>query len=420
MLQAMESGHAAIPRENLAYLLFGGEELSQDLVERSFAAFPDLQIWNIYGPTEATANACAVTIGSGDDVTIGRPIGNAQIYILDSSLRPVPIGVQGELYIGGAGVARGYLNRPDLTADKFIPSPFCDEPGRRLYKTGDLARYLPDGRIEFLGRSDYQVKIRGFRIELGELEAVLREHPAVRDVVVLAREHAQGEKRLVAYVVAQGPARPAASDLRNFLRGKLPEYMVPAGFMVLDALPLMPNGKVDRGALPALDRALPELGEAFVMPRTAAEELLAEIWVQILGIERVGIHDNFFELGGHSLLATQVVSRIRDTFGVEMPLRRLFELPTVSGLAKDIEVARHAGQKLQAPPITPVARDGYLPLSFAQQRLWFIDQLAPGNSAYNIPAAVRLEGPLNVMALERSSKRNRETSRSLADDIYHR
>ena len=402
MLQAMESGHAAIPRENLAYLLFGGEELSQDLVESSFAAFPDLQIWNIYGPTEATANACAVTIGSGDDVTIGRPIGNAQIYILDSSLRPVPIGVQGELYIGGAGVARGYLNRPDLTADKFIPSPFCDEPGRRLYKTGDLARYLPDGRIEFLGRSDYQVKIRGFRVELGELEAVLREHPAVRDVVILAREHAQGEKRLVAYVVAQGPARPAASDLRNFLRGKLPEYMIPAGFMVLDALPLMPNGKVDRGALPALDRALPELGEAFVMPRTAAEELLAEIWVQILGIARVGIHDNFFELGGHSLLATQVVSRIRDTFGVEMPLRRLFELPTVSGLAKDIEVARHAGQKLQAPPITPVARDGYLPLSFAQQRLWFIDQLAPGNSAYNIPAAVRLEGPLNVMALERS------------------
>ena len=301
MLQAMESGHAAIPHENFAYLLFGGEELSQGLVERSFAAFPDLQIWNIYGPTEATANACAVTIGSGDDVTIGRPIGNAQIYILDSSLRPVPIGVQGELYIGGAGVARGYLNRPDLTADKFIPSPFCDKPGRRLYKTGDLARYLSDGRIEFLGRSDYQVKIRGFRVELGELEAVLREHPAVRDVVILAREHAQGEKRLVAYVVAQGPARPAASDLRNFLRGKLPEYMIPAGFMVLDALPLMPNGKVDRGALPALDRALPELGEAFVMPRTAAEELLAEIWVQILGIERVGIHDNFFELGGHSL-----------------------------------------------------------------------------------------------------------------------
>ena len=171
---------------------------------------------------------------------------------------------------------------------------------------------------------------------------------------------------------------------------------------MLGALPLMPNGKVDRGALPALDRALPELGEAFVMPRTAAEELLAEIWVQVLGIERVGIHDDFFELGGHSLLATQVVSRIRDTFEVEMPLRRLFELPTVSGLAKDIEAVRHAGQKLQAPPITPVARDGYLPLSFAQQRLWFIDQLAPGNSAYNIPAAVRLEGPLNVMALERS------------------
>jgi len=402
MLQAMEPGHAAIPRESLAYLLFGGEELSQELVERSFAAFPDLQIWNIYGPTEATANACAIIIASGDEVTVGRPIGNAQIYILDPSLQPVPLGVQGELYIGGAGVARGYLNRPDLSADKFIPNPFCEGRGRRLYKTGDLARYKPDGRIEFLGRSDYQVKIRGFRIELGELEAALREHPAVRDVVILAREHAQGEKRLVAYVVTQGPARPAATDLRNFLRGKLPEYMITAGFMVLDAFPLMPNGKVDRGALPALDRAVSELGESFAMPRTATEELLADIWAQLLGMEQVGIHDNFFELGGHSLLATQVVSRIRDTFGVEMPLRRLFELPTVSALAEDIEVARHAGQKLRAPPITPMARDGHPPLSFAQQRLWFIDQLAPRNSAYNIPAAIRLEGPLNVIALERS------------------
>ena len=228
------------------------------------------------------------------------------------------------------------------------------------------------------------------------------QHPAVREAVVLAQEDAPGEKRLVAYVVAERESRPAASDLRGFLRGKLPEYMVPSAFVLLDALPLMPNGKVDRRALPAPDRTWPELETRIVVPRTPTEELLAEIWVQVLGIERVGVHDNFFELGGHSLLATQVVSRIRDAFEVEMPLRRLFELPTVAGLAESIEVARRAGQNLQAPPIVRVARDGDLPLSFAQQRLWFIDQLAPGNSAYNIPAAVRLKGPLNVVALEQS------------------
>ncbi len=402
MLHAIDRGQAASPNEGLAYLLFGGEQLSQDLIDKSLAALPNLQIWNIYGPTEATANACAAKIGSGDEVTIGHPIANTQIYILDPSLGPVSIGVQGELYIGGEGVARGYLNRPDLTAEKFIPHPFSTEPGARLYKTGDLARYLPDGRIEFLGRTDYQVKIRGFRIELGELEAALREHSAVREAVVLTQEDAPGEKRLVAYVVAERESRPAASDLRRFLRGRLPEFMVPSALVLLDALPLMPNGKVDRRALPALERARPELENAIVIPRTPTEEVLAEIWVQVLGIERVGVHDNFFDLGGHSLLATQVVSRIRDTFEMEMPLRRLFELPTVAGLAESIEVARRAGQNLQAPPIVRVARDEGLPLSFAQQRLWFIDQLAPGNSAYNIPAAVRFKGPLNVVALEQS------------------
>ena len=402
MLHAIHSGQAACPNESLAYLLFGGEQLSQDLVDSSLTALPNLRIWNIYGPTEATANACVATIRSEDAVTIGRPIDNTQIYILDSSLQPVPIGVKGELYIGGAGLARGYLNQPDWTAEKFIPHPFSTEPGARLYKTGDLARYLPDGRIEFLGRTDYQVKIRGFRIELGELEAVLREHPAVREAVVLAQEDASGEKRLVAYVVAERESRPAANDLRSFLRQKLPEYMVPSALVLLDALPLMFNGKMDRRALPALERARPELENAVVIPRTPTEEILAEIWVQVLGLERVGIHDNFFDLGGHSLLATQVVSRIRDAFGMEIPLRRLFELPTVAGLAESIDVTRRAGQNLQAPPIVPVARDGDLPLSFAQQRLWFIEQLAPGNSAYNIPAAVRLKGALNVAALEQS------------------
>ncbi len=402
MLQAIDSGHAINPAGSLAYLLFGGEQLSQDLSDSSLSALPKLQIWNIYGPTEATANACAAKIGAGEEITIGRPIANTQIYILDSFLRPVPIGIPGELYIGGTGVARGYLNRPELTAEKFIPHPFSARAGARMYKTGDLARYLPDGRIEFLGRTDYQVKIRGFRIELGELEAVLGEHPAVREAVVAAQDDASGEKRLVAYIVAEREFRLTANDLRGFLRQRLPEYMVPATFVLLDALPLMLNGKVDRRALPALDRTRPERESAFVIPRSPTEEILTEIWVQLLGIERIGIHDNFFDLGGHSLLATQAVSRIRDAFGVEIPLRRLFEVPTVAGLAENIEVARRAGHELQAPPIVPIARDGDLPLSFAQQRLWFIDQLAPGDSAYNISAAIRLKGPLNVVALERS------------------
>jgi acyl carrier protein len=230
-------------------------------------------------------------------------------------------------------LARGYLNRPALTAEKFIENPFSDEPGARLYRTGDLARYLPDGNIEFLGRVDYQVKIRGFRIELGEIEAVLDQHPAVRKVVVLAREDTPGDKRLVAYLVPNQEQAHTASELRMFLKEKLPEYMVPSAFVTLDALPLTPIGKVDRRALPAPDRSRPELGGTFVAPRTSVEERLAGIWAQVLGLERVGIHDNFFELGGHSLLATRVISRTCDAFRVELPLRSLFEAPTVADLA---------------------------------------------------------------------------------------
>jgi amino acid adenylation domain-containing protein len=418
ILHAIQSGQATPPGEGLAYLVFGGEPLSKELVTRTLAVLPHLQIWNIYGPTEATANASAARILPGDEVTIGRPIANAQIYILNPLLHPVPIGVQGELYIGGTGVARGYLNRPELTAEKFIPDPFSAALGARMYKTGDLARYRPDGNIEFLGRADHQVKIRGFRIELGEIEAALGQHPSVREAVVLAREDTPGDpstslrtdpsaslragKRLVAYVVAEREPLPTTTDLRNFLKAKLPEYMVPAVFVLLEALPLMPNGKIDRRALPSPDRSRPELDKVFVAPRTPTEELLAEIWAQLLDIERVGVHDNFFDLGGHSLLATQVVSRIRETFQVEIPLRRLFEVPTVAGLAESIEAARLAGPTLLAPPILPVPRNGDMALSFAQQRLWFFDQLEPGLAAYNIPAAVRLKGPLNLPALEQS------------------
>jgi len=402
ILQAIQSGQAAPPGKGLAYLFFGGEPLSKELVTRSLSVLPHLLIWNIYGPTEATANASAARIVLGDDVTIGRPISNTQIYILNSFLHPVPIGVTGEMYIGGAGVARGYLNRPELTAEKFIPDPFSTVSGARMYKTGDLARYRSDGNIEFLGRADHQVKIRGFRIELGEIEAALGQYPAVREAVVLTREDTPGEKRLVAYVVAGAGPLPTTTDLRGFLKEKLPEYMVPAVFVLLDALPLMSNGKIDRRALLAPDRSRPELDKMFVAPCSPTEVLLAEIWAQLLDIERVGIHDNFFDLGGHSLLATQLVSRIREAFQVEIPLGRLFEAPTVAGLAENIEAALQAGQNLLAPPILPVPRNGDLALSFAQQRLWFFDQLEPGLSAYNIPAAVRLKGPLNMAALERS------------------
>ncbi len=388
----------------LRAVMCGGEALPAEVVMR-FHQRSKATLYNVYGPTETIIDSaygrCASDIVDST-IPIGRPIPNATIYIADDMLRLVPIGVAGNLYIGGVGLARGYLNRRDLTAEKFIPDPFGAKPGARLYKTGDLARHLPDGSIEFLGRADHQVKIRGLRIELGEIESALRQHLAVRESIVMADEDATGEKRLVAYVVAERGSPPTGSELRNFLKAKLPEHMLPAAFVALEALPLTANGKVDRRALPAFNRTRPELEKGFVAPRTSAEELVAEIWAQVLGLERVGIYDDFFELGGHSLLATQAVSRIREAFAVEIPLRRLFEAPTVAGLAASIDAAHRAGRSLQAPPILPVPRNGDLPLSFSQQRLWFIDQLEPGNSAYNFPAAIRLKGPLNLVALEQS------------------
>jgi len=386
----------------LRAVMSGGEALTSQVVKR-FQSRIGAKLYNVYGPTETIIDS---TFWPCEECTphcavpIGRPIPNAQVYILDDLLRLLPVGVAGNLYIGGMGLARGYIGRPDLTAEKFVPDPFSGEPGARLYKTGDLARCRPDGNIEFLGRSDHQVKIRGFRIELGEIEGTLGQHPAVLQAIVQAREAGSGEKRLVAYVVAERESRPTASELRGFLKDKLPEHMVPAVFVLLDAFPLTTNGKVNRQALPTPDDRRPELDQVFVACRTPTEELLAAIWSQVLGVERVGIYDNFFQLGGHSLLATQVVSRIREAFKLEMPLRRLFEAPTVAGLAESVDAGRGAG--LLASPIAPVPRDGELPLSFAQQRLWFIDQLEPGGSVYNFPAAVRLKGPLNVAALKQS------------------
>nr|AAF17280.1 NosC [Nostoc sp. GSV224] len=410
-------------------LLCGGEALPPQLAHQLLET--GAQVWNLYGPTETTiwSSICQLrnestqlearsAIASGAALRaiapIGRPIANTQFYILDSHLQPVPVGVAGELHIGGLGLAKGYLNRPQLTQEKFISNPFkrsrgAEEQGSRgetfnsdrLYKTGDLARYLPDGNIEYLGRIDNQVKIRGFRIELGEIEAVLSQHEDVQASCVIARQDNPGDKRLVAYLVAHQDCKPAISELRQFLKAKLPEYMVPSAFVILESLPLTPNGKVDRRALPKPDLDTTIL-EKYVAPRTPIEEMLALLWAQVLKLELVGIRDNFFELGGHSLLATQLVSRIRTWFKVELPLRELFTSATVFELARSIEQFQQQDLELVSPPILPRAENAELPLSYAQQRLWFLDQFEPNSAIYNIPMALRLVGTLNQVALEQS------------------
>ncbi|BAZ33697.1 amino acid adenylation domain-containing protein (plasmid) [Cylindrospermum sp. NIES-4074] len=328
-----------------------GEPLSPQLINQLYQHPSIQQVYNLYGPTEATTYSTFSLCSTHSDnqrvsnSSIGRPIANTQIYILDSHLYPVPIGVPGELYIGGAGLARGYFNRPELTQEKFIANPFSNEPSERLYKTGDLARYLSNGDIEFLGRLDNQVKIRGFRIELEEIEAAIAQHPSVQQTVVTARVGDAGDKRLVAYIVPhseqtcteQGRSTPTTDQLRHFLKQKLPEYMVPSAFVVLDTLPLTPNGKIDRNALPDPNSVRPNLEETFVAPRTTIEQQIADIWTPLLKLEKVGIHDNFFTLGGHSLLATQVIARLRASFGIDFPVRTLFEAPTVALLAERIE-----------------------------------------------------------------------------------
>ena len=324
---------------SLRYLLFGGEAVDPRSVQEVLKQEPSGQLLHVYGPTESTTFASSYwvqdVIPGATSIVIGSPITNTQIYLLDAHYQPVPIGVTGELYIGGDGLARGYFNRPELTAQQFIPNPFSNNPGTRLYKTGDLARYRSDGNIEFLGRIDEQVKIRGFRIELSEISAVLSEHPAVRETVIIVRTDVASDQRIVAYIVPHQEQVPKTSELRCFLKSKLPYYMVPSAFVVLEALPLTPNGKVDRRALPAPDTVSPKL-EDYVAPRTPVEEVLVGIWAE-LGLKQVSVHDNFFELGGHSLLATQLNSRIRYVFKVELPLRNLFEAPTVASLAKYIE-----------------------------------------------------------------------------------
>ena len=380
-----------------------GEALKRPLVEQIYKETSVRRVVNLYGPSEDTTySTCEeVARGANEIVAIGRPIANTQAYVLNEGLEPVPIGVPGHLYLSGAGLARGYLNRPDLTADKFVPNPFSLQPGALIYGTGDLARYLPDGRIDFLGRIDTQVKIRGYRVELGEIEAFLLHHDGLRDAIVSLRDD-HGFKRLVAYVVADDRSSPpSVSDLRNHLEQNLPGYMIPGAFVFLEQLPLTPNGKIDRRALPEPEITRPELTVQFLAPQSDVEKRLAEIWSEVLGVTRVGRDDDFFELGGHSLLATQIVSRVREAFHVELPLRSIFEASTLARLTRYLK--EHGGLEVPVNAVVHRARqDDRTPLSYAQQRLWFIDQLMPEVAAYNISEIVEFRKELDVGALKRS------------------
>ena len=505
-------------KEQTRALVIGGEALLSKSLTFWRQHASNTKLINEYGPTETVVGCCVYEVTDktslSSTVLIGRPIANTQLYVLDKFVQPVPIGVWGELHIGGDGLARGYLNRPDLTNEKFIPNLFSNQPGERLYKTGDLARYLPDGNIEFLGRIDNQVKIRGFRIELGEIEATLTQHPDVREALVVDREDIPGNKCLVAYIVSNLiPDRlpyqtecqleldsqimtlqtqdmdnggvgvvgiPANSEgkyvrlhlvlpgesearwfdgivtwsrserggiqfnlaptekalieqsvdhlletqgllktlqptltktLRDYLKQKLPDYMIPSAFVLMKALPLTPNGKVDRHALPEPNGAFCNLEDKSVAPSTPTEAKVAAIWAEVLGLQEVSVSDNFFELGGHSLLATSVISRIREAFSIEIPLRHLFEAPTIASLCKVIETSQIASLQVSAfsnvthdtlPPLIAVERDKYIPLSFAQRHIWISQQYYPNSQGYNSPTALRLSGSISPEILEKS------------------
>jgi amino acid adenylation domain-containing protein len=379
-------------------VLCGGEAFPADLVGQLLPRCSEL--WNMYGPTETTIWSTIHRVTSTDGpVPIGRPIGNTKVLVLDGTLNLVPKGAVGELYIGGAGLARGYLGRPELTQAQFVQSPF--EPGSRLYRTGDLARWLPDGTLECLGRVDDQVKIRGYRVELGEIESVILEQPGIRQAVVAARADSSGLKRMAAYIVPEDSANPAIeSRLRDALKQKLPDYMIPSAFVVVAELPLTPNGKVDRKALPAPSYENAQAAHEFVGPRNETERALAAIWTEVLKVERIGINDDFFDLGGHSLLAIRALSRIRNVFEVDLSPRAFFSRSTIAGLAKALVEAQTANAGIAR--IEPRTENGPCPLSFAQERLWFLDQLAPGSPVYNIVDVIRFDGEVDAKAMKRA------------------
>ncbi|NVJ26526.1 amino acid adenylation domain-containing protein, partial [Myxococcus sp. AM011] len=403
LVACLEEGHGRMPR-GLRWLIIGGERAVPERVAQWMRRVgPAVPLLNTYGLTEVMAVATAINLSAreqpeGREVCIGRPVLNVRTYVLGEEQQPVPVGVTGELYVGGEGVARGYLHQPGLTAERFVPDPFASEPGQRLYRSGDKVRWRSDGTLEYLGRGDSQVKVRGFRIEPGEVEAALLRHPRVHEVLVLVREDVPGDKQLVAYAVPRAGQTLDVAELKGWLTERLPTFMVPQALVALAALPLLPNGKVNRRALPAPQVSRGAAGAEG--PRTPWEEKLAALWKELLRLEHVGVHDDFFELGGHSLLATRLVSRIRSTFQVELPLRALFESSTLSALAARLESSLKAGQGVWLPPLTRAPRTDGLPLSFAQQRLWFLHQLEPGSVVYNIPGALRLTGVLDSTALQ--------------------
>ena len=389
-------------------LIVGGDALRADTLATWRLHTPETRLINEYGPTETVVGCCIYEVPPEGmmrrNVPIGRPIANTQMYLLDWQMQPVPWGVVGEVYIGGIGLGRGYLHRADLTAERFVPHPFSSEPGARLYRTGDLACYVSvDGDLEYVGRIDQQIKVRGYRVELGEIEVMLARHPAVRECVVLAREDTAGDQQLVAYVVSMQPeAQPPMREWQEYLQEHLPSYMVPASFVLLKAFPLMVNGKVDRLALPAPESQPGEKHGMWGAPRTAIQEILAELWCEVLGRSQINIYDNFFELGGHSLLATRLIAQVQAVLQVELPVQAVFDQPTIAGLAQQVEQVLHKGEGIEKPPLVAVERPEEIPLSFAQQRLWFIDQLEPDSTAYLAPYVLRLRGELNAGALEKS------------------
>ncbi|HKG78331.1 MAG TPA: amino acid adenylation domain-containing protein, partial [Pyrinomonadaceae bacterium] len=394
--------------ESLEVLHLGGEQLTKNSMDEIAGRVGEqCVLFNGYGPTEATINCAIFKLGAVSDLDgqeqINIPIGSASaantLYVLDRHLQLVPFDVAGELYVGGAGLASGYLNRPGITADRFIPNPFSDDSGARLYRTGDLVRRLADGNLEFLGRVDHQVKISGYRIELGEIETALHVHPSVRECAVLALADYRGEKRLVAYVSFWPEQEINGRELRAFLKQSLPEYMAPSVYISLPALPMTSNGKLDRRALPPPETAV-EADEAYVAPTTPTEEVVANICAEVLGLKRLGRHENLFDVGCHSLLATKIVSRLRAAFQSELSLLHVFKTPTVAGLARAVETNQSSEHYLDAPPLRPFEGDGQAPLSFTQERLWFLSQLDPTSTSYSVPRALRIKGKLDVKALE--------------------
>jgi acyl carrier protein len=391
----------ALP-ESVKTVNLAGEALTHGLVQQIYRYPSVRKVYNLYGPSEDTTYSTWNLVSRDDakEPVIGLPIINTRYYVLDEGLQLVPRGVIGELYLAGDGLARGYLERPELTAERFLPNPWASIPGERMYKTGDLVRYRSSGELEYIGRNDQQVKLRGYRIELGEIEAALQRHEWIQEAVVVVREDTPGDRRLVAYVVLAEGGESAFDDVHRSLQERLPAYMLPATWVVMEHIPLTPNGKIDRKALPQPSGERSAIGNKKILPRTSTEEAIVRIWQEVLKLQEIGVFDNFFELGGHSLLATSVVSRLRARFQIALPLGTLFIAPSVAQLARYVELSVRETELVA--PIPRLPRAPYYPLSTAQQGIWFLEQLTPNSLRYNMSFALRLSGTLHVAKLSRS------------------